>query len=143
MQRLRVKVGDRWFTVEVEDANARPLRVMVEGELFEVEIDEAGQATATPAPLRPVSNIKGRTPAASGLVPNDEGVITSPMHGKIVGILVKPGDVLQPGAEIALIEAMKMEQTIRLSKGGKVRAVHVQPGQQVKAGDPLMEIDTA
>lgn len=140
MERLRVKVGDRWYTVEVQDANARPLRVSVEGELFEVEIDDKGQAVATPAPLRPAPARKPS--AASGLEPNEEGIVASPMHGKVVGVLVKPGNVLQAGAEIVLIEAMKMEQTVRLSKGGTVRALHVKPGQQIKAGDPLLELDT-
>mgnify|MGYP005859052303 CR=1 FL=1 len=146
MRRLRVRVGDRWYTVEVGDLSARPVRVVVEGEPFEVEVEEDGGVHAVPARRRDAApsarSPQGAAPlTTSGVTPSEEGLVASPMHGKVVGVVVKPGDRLEPGAEVCLIEAMKMEQTVRVSRGGVVRAVHVQPGQQVRAGDPLLELD--
>ena len=49
--------------------------------------------------------------------------VTSPMPGSLVDVAVKEGDVVEPGQEICVVEAMKMQNVLRAPKGGKVRAL--------------------
>jgi len=67
-------------------------------------------------------------------------IIKSVMPGKIVQILVKPGEIIKPGAGILIIEAMKMENEIYCRNGGLVRSVNVVTGQTVECDVVLVEI---
>jgi biotin carboxyl carrier protein len=48
--------------------------------------------------------------------------------------------VLDAGDEICLLESMKMEQSVRMAKGGTVKNIKVKPGQAINAGTPLIEL---
>ena len=71
----------------------------------------------------------------------DDGIIKSPMSGKVLAIRVKPGDKVASGDEVSVVEAMKMEQSIRAPRAGTVKKVHVKPLQQVNIHAPLVELD--
>jgi biotin carboxyl carrier protein len=58
-----------------------------------------------------------------------------------MSILVRPGDRVSAGDEVCVVEAMKMEQSIRADRDGVVREVHVQPLDSVNANDPLIELE--
>jgi acetyl-CoA/propionyl-CoA carboxylase biotin carboxyl carrier protein len=68
------------------------------------------------------------------------GVVTSPMHGTILQLDAKPGDRVQAGDSVAVLEAMKMETSVTAPRAGEVTAVHVAAGQVVEAGQPIAEI---
>jgi biotin carboxyl carrier protein len=55
-------------------------------------------------------------------------------------VSVRVGDRVKPGDEVCVIEAMKMEQSMRVSREGVIKQVHVHAGQQVNAGDLLVEL---
>lgn len=63
--------------------------------------------------------------------------IISPMPGAIVSVSVKPGDFVQEGQELCIIEAMKMQNIIKSEHEGKIKAVHVKAGDSV-AVDALL-----
>ena len=63
------------------------------------------------------------------------------MPGRIVAVAVKVWDQAESGKEICIMETMKMEQSILLSRKGTVRAVFIRPGQNVAAGDPLIQLE--
>jgi propionyl-CoA carboxylase alpha chain len=63
------------------------------------------------------------------------------MPGRVISILVRPGDPVSTGQEVCVVEAMKMEQSIRAGIDGVVKAVHVQPMDSVSANDPLIELE--
>ncbi len=86
---------------------------------------------ATPAPA----------PAAPTPVPAGEGVVTAPMPGKILRILVKEGESIKTGQGLLVLEAMKMENEIPAPKDGVIKKIHVKEGDTVNTGDPLMEIE--
>jgi acetyl-CoA carboxylase biotin carboxylase subunit len=60
--------------------------------------------------------------------------VTAPMPGKIVQILVKPGDHVKPGQPLAVLEAMKMEHTLKAAADAQVKSVDVSAGEQVGEG---------
>ena len=63
------------------------------------------------------------------------------MAGKILAVTVRPGDTVSHLQEVCVVEAMKMEQSITTAEGGVIKAVHVQPLQQVNTDDPLVELE--
>ncbi len=65
----------------------------------------------------------------------------SPMPGQVLRILVAPGQQVKPGDGLIVLEAMKMEQTIKATIQGAVRAVRVEPAQVGAPGQMLVEIE--
>ncbi len=67
--------------------------------------------------------------------------ITAPMPGRIVRILVKPGDEVAHRQGVVVVEAMKMENELGAPKAGRVKEVAVTEGQSVEAGRLLVVIE--
>ena len=63
------------------------------------------------------------------------------MPGLIVQINVASGDRVRAGEVLMIIEAMKMQTSVRAERDSTVNAVKVEPGQQVEVKDLLLEID--
>ncbi|KAJ2767133.1 hypothetical protein IWQ56_003446, partial [Coemansia nantahalensis] len=70
-------------------------------------------------------------------------LVLAPMPGSIVSVAVAPGDVVAEGAEVAVVEAMKMQNVLRAPRAGVIKAVHVQPGATVAGDDVLVELEDA
>jgi biotin carboxyl carrier protein len=66
--------------------------------------------------------------------------LTAPLPGKITHVAVGPGDRVQAGDTLVVIEAMKMENELKASAPGTVAEVRVQPGQAVNPGDVLVVV---
>jgi biotin carboxyl carrier protein len=69
------------------------------------------------------------------------GHVSTPMPGRIVKLLVRPGDVVTARQGVIVVEAMKMENELRAPRGGTVSAVHVEEGATVEAGATLITIE--
>jgi biotin carboxyl carrier protein len=67
--------------------------------------------------------------------------LTAPMPGKILRVLVKPGDAVKARQGLVVVEAMKMENELRAAREGQVREVLVAEGQSVEAGTALVVVD--
>ena len=65
------------------------------------------------------------------------------MPGKIVQVLVKPGDTVKRGQALAVLEAMKMEHTLSAPADAKVASVDVAPGDQVTDGATVVRFEIA
>ena len=72
-----------------------------------------------------------------------EGVQTvkAPMPGKIVRVLVSPGDLVETGAGLVVVEAMKMQNEMKASRAGRVISVAVREGATVAAGEVLLTVE--
>jgi biotin carboxyl carrier protein len=64
--------------------------------------------------------------------------LTAPLPGKITRVAVRPGDTVDAGDTLLVIEAMKMENEFKAGAAGTVAEVRVAPGQAVNAGDVLV-----
>lgn len=69
------------------------------------------------------------------------GGLTAPMPGKVVAVTVKPGQHVEAGDVVAILEAMKMEHRLFAGAAGTVREVRVEPGAQVALWDVIAVID--
>ena len=71
------------------------------------------------------------------------GRVSAPMHGLLLEVRVAPGDVVESGQTLAVLEAMKMHYEILAEANGTVREVMAEAGKQVAAEDVLIEIEVA
>ncbi len=144
MTTIRVRIGEQWFTVEVGDLTQSPVQVTVDGETFEVEV-ESDAAPTPPRRGRPAGGLvvpdAPASPQSGSAAPVDDDILRSPMPGRVMSILVRPGDAVSTGDEVCVVEAMKMEQSILAHRDGVVKTVFVQPLDSVNANDPLVELE--
>lgn len=91
-----------------------------------------------PAPSKPTPAPK---PSPAAPAPSAGGtVVSAPMPGKILKVLVQPGAQVKNGQNIMVLEAMKMENEILSPSDGVVREVKVKEGDNVNTGDTLAVI---
>lgn len=100
--------------------------VRVNGKAFQVEVAANG-AVQDIAPAAPVKA-------------DQAGAITAALAGTVFKVLVKPGDVVNAGEPVAVLEAMKMENEVTAPAAGTVDAVFVREGDAVEMGDALLSV---
>jgi biotin carboxyl carrier protein len=124
-----LRLGDEVCRVIARPGESRGRYTLwLDGFRFETEaLDERARA---------IRELTGAAAAAAGPAP-----IVAPMPGMIVRISAQVGDQVQPGQGLVVMEAMKMENELRATTAGTVRAVLVQPGTAVDKGAVLMELD--
>jgi len=116
-----------------EPGAAEIYTVEVNGKSFVVQVNEGGDIEG----LKPVGAASDAvaTPAAG----TGESQ-PAPLAGNIFKVLVQPGQLVQEGDLVIILEAMKMETEIRAFKAGTVSAVGVKVGDAVSVGDSLLTI---
>jgi len=67
--------------------------------------------------------------------------LSAPMPGKVVRVLVSPGDAVEAGQGLLVVEAMKMQNELKASRAGRVSVIHAREGATVAAGEPLATIE--
>lgn len=135
----------------------RKFVVNVNGNNYEVDVEEVGGApisqsvAVSPAqPVAPPAPVAAPAPApapeAALSAPVSTGTegsvkITAPMPGTILDIRVKPGDAVDKGTIVIILEAMKMENEILSPQQATVASVNVTKGQQVNSGDTMLTLN--
>jgi glutaconyl-CoA/methylmalonyl-CoA decarboxylase subunit gamma len=137
--KLNVKIGEKNYTVEIGDLNARPILAVVDGELFEVTPQTSEQPHARKeTAAHPEAAPKGADlPSALA----SEKSLHAPLPGTVIEIFVKDGDEIESGQVVLVIEAMKMKNSIRSTRDGKIAAVLVEAGQTVNHKQTLLEFE--
>jgi biotin carboxyl carrier protein len=79
--------------------------------------------------------------AAGRFTAEGRQAVTSPMPGKVVKVLVRPGDEVKQGQGLVVVEAMKMENELKSPKDGKVVEVVAAEGQAVEANAKLCTVE--
>ena len=143
------RAGGRWFCrldgreLEVDAILVRPdvLSLRIGNLTYEVESERAENglqlwigSACFAAEVRDPRSLRIRSRAREDHGPRK---IIASMPGKVVRLLVQPGDSIQAGTGIVVVEAMKMQNEIKSPKNGKVEKVLVSPGEAVNAGDVL------
>jgi len=70
-----------------------------------------------------------------------DGSIVSPMPGQVLKILVSKGDAVEKGQTLCIVEAMKMEHSLKSPFSGQVEDINCSEGQSVSLGDLLLSIN--
>jgi 3-methylcrotonyl-CoA carboxylase alpha subunit len=69
------------------------------------------------------------------------GGLVAPMNGSIVRVLVEPGQAIKAGTALVVLEAMKMEHSIRAPQAGTIKALYCAEGDMVSEGAALVELE--
>jgi oxaloacetate decarboxylase (Na+ extruding) subunit alpha len=120
-------------SVVTSDDGEEIYTVKVEGREYTVTVSNGGDITG-------VKTIGGAAPATGAAPAGDGEPVPSPLAGNIFKVLVKPGQAVQEGEKIMVLEAMKMETDISAPRAGTVTAIHAKEGDAVTVGDALVNI---
>ena len=126
---LSLLIGSKSYDVSIAGGT-----VHVDGVPVEVSI----VASRPLAPSRAEGSRGGVTAGPAGEGPQQ---VTAPMPGKIVKLLVKPGDRVEPRQGLVVVEAMKMENELRARAAGTVKEVRAIEGATVEAGAILVVLE--
>ncbi|WP_278433263.1 sodium-extruding oxaloacetate decarboxylase subunit alpha [Stutzerimonas kunmingensis] len=110
--------------------------VEVNGKSFVVRVNEGGDIEG----IKPVGSESGIAAATAAPAAGTGEPQPAPLAGNIFKVLVQPGQMVQEGDLVIILEAMKMETEIRAFKAGTVSAVNVKVGDAVSVGDSLLMI---
>ena len=154
--KVKVIVDGVEYEVEVEELPGGRFRVSFEGKEYEVKaqglgIDLGALASASesvqsapvvsaPAPVPSSVGVSSPAPVEGPSASAGEGLVSAPMPGKVLRVLVKEGESVKTGQGLLVLEAMKMENEIPAPMDGVVKKIHVKEGDTVNTGDPLIEI---
>jgi biotin carboxyl carrier protein len=112
------------YDAYVEETPSGTLVVAIDGQRFEIEVRDPRRWSRQ----------------AAGVGGSAVQSITSPMPGKVVRVLVSPGDVVEAGQGIVVVEAMKMQNELKAARDGIVLALPAKEGSTVAAGELLATI---
>eukprot|EP00753_Platysulcus_tardus_P021977 PLAT9184.1.p2 GENE.PLAT9184.1~~PLAT9184.1.p2 ORF type:complete len:696 (-),score=347.80 PLAT9184.1:427-2514(-) len=68
-------------------------------------------------------------------------LLLSPMPGSLVSVAVKPGDKVVAGQELAVVEAMKMQNVLRAAKSGIIKEINCEPGSTLAVDEQILELE--
>ncbi|CAM9867853.1 unnamed protein product [Ectocarpus fasciculatus] len=145
----RVTHGETALLIEVEGRlgdlvtacfiDGRPVTVQVERRGPALRLSHAG-IVAEALVLAP------RAAALAALMPVKEPpdlsrFLLSPMPGLLMSLAVEEGQAVKAGEELAVVEAMKMENILRAARDGRVAKVHAGPGESLAVDQAILEFD--
>ncbi len=128
-------------TAEILFCERGAIRLAIDGIQREFRITEVGEKLYVASSLGSSVVIRLlRHPIPQSA--DSSGAASSPMPGVVLKILVSEGQQVSAGDALLILEAMKMEQTIRAAADGFVETIKVQTGQVVSPGDVLVQVRT-
>ena len=141
----RVRLGDRWLeadfisvgrfmrSLRLEDGTQVSLVHHRDGNTHEISLDGSTVYVDIIDPL--AAKRRRREDEVGGT-----GTVKAMMPGRVVRVLVAPGDTVRKGTSLLILEAMKMENDIQAAADGTVDELFVTAGQTVEAGADLLHI---
>jgi geranyl-CoA carboxylase alpha subunit len=137
-----VRHGDGQVVVEVMECGDNTARLVVDGRRQSVLYSAPGAGILDLSIDGQSLHFRNRIAfAASAEETAGGGQVVAPMHGNLLEVLVKPGDQVEIGTRLAVLEAMKMQHDILAEIAGTVIEVAAVAGNQVAADDLLVEIE--
>ena len=132
---------DRSGDASIRAAGDGVYSVLIDDRSFEVRLDSGvawNRGRVMPLEVQDPRNIPQRSASGARSGPAQ---ITSPMPGKVVRILKSPGDEVEAGEGVLVVEAMKMQNELKAPKAGRIASVSAAEGAAVKTGEILAVIE--
>jgi 3-methylcrotonyl-CoA carboxylase alpha subunit len=115
-----------------EGGTATALATIVESDEIVFVLREGRQTE-----LRLIDPLEGDVEGAGG----GSGQVEAPMHGRLLALFVEEGEMVEQGARLAIVEAMKMEHSLTAPRAGRIADIAAAVGAQVQQGARLMTIE--
>ena len=145
MKQYRFKINGNQYNVDINSVEGNIASVSVNGTSYQVELEDAPAAPVQAVPVQPSVIVPAAAPVQAAPVakPAASGAgkpVTSPLPGVIIAVKVNVGDSVKAGQEVAVLEAMKMENSIEAVQDGTVTAIHVAKGDSILEGAAIVTI---
>jgi pyruvate carboxylase subunit B len=146
----QITLGDETVSAHVEDIPGTPVRLVTIGREVHRVVARKGatrgsytlwvdgyrfEGEALDERARAIRDITAASSKSSGPAP-----VNAPMPGMVIRVSVAVGDHVTAGQGVIVMEAMKMENELRASAAGVVKAVHAEVGKAVEKGAVLVEL---
>jgi biotin carboxyl carrier protein len=151
MKEYRYEINGKRYRVRIREIHGDKAVVQVNDQNYQVGFSTAqvpdpktAGPEAYPASPAGAPSPEAAAPAPASVKPlqaPSNGVITAPMPGVILKVLVDEGDMVNAGDTVMIIEAMKMENEIKAPVSGTVKSISVESGDSVNTGEALMQIE--
>jgi len=141
-ERVRYRVETDWrpgLDCFEGTVNGTPIAVQVERRGHGFRLAHAGHAADYQVLSRRAAALRALMPVKRP--PDLSRFLLSPMPGLLVRVSVGPGDAVKAGQEVAVVEAMKMENLLRAEQDGTVAAVLAEPGASLAVDQPIVEFE--
>ena len=140
----RLRIDGREYVVQVQSLDDATLLLTTNGQQYRVDIARTGRERliAVGGETYRFAPESG-TPAAHGIAAVASPEIVAPMPGRVLQVLVQPGDHVDAGDGLLLLEAMKMENRLVAEAAGAVVEVRVSAGDMVEGGQVLAVLSYA
>ena len=119
-------INDRVYRCELETSPGGVVEVIVNGKRI-------------PVAVRDKKHLRGQ--AGAGADASGQVKLSAPMPGKVVRLLLNPGDEVAANQGVMIVEAMKMQNEVQSPRAGKIAEIKVTEGQTVNAGEILAVIE--
>jgi biotin carboxyl carrier protein len=145
--RYSVTLNGKTHLVDALSLEHGAVSMLIDSQSFSVEFDEQGDEVAvlvrnqvTRVDVADERKLRMRA-AAGGFTAEGKQLISAPMPGKVVKVLVKVGDEVTEGQGLVVVEAMKMENELRSPKAGKVTELFAKEGATVENNAKLVVVE--
>lgn len=137
--KVNLTIEGKQYQVTLKDLTARPIIAEVDGQAYEVwpEDEEAPTPTAISSSSKPAAT----STTTSAPVTAGNLTLNAPLPGVIISIEVKEGQAVTSGQELYVLEAMKMKNSIKADRNGKIASIHVTSGDLVKHNQLIMTFE--
>lgn len=145
MKQYRFKINGNQYNVDINSVEGNIASVSVNGTSYQVELEDAPAAPVQAVPVQtsvitPAAASAQAAPAPKPAASGAGKPVTSPLPGVIIAVKVNVGDSVKAGQEVAVLEAMKMENSIEAVQDGTVTAIHVAKGDSILEGAAIVTI---
>jgi biotin carboxyl carrier protein len=142
----RVKLGDKTYDVDLRKTHGSSFLALVGNRAFDFSISADGDDLLMISRhgvnrVTLVDTRRRRLETGGGRVISGRVELKAMMPGRVVNVLVKPGDEVAADQGVLVVEAMKMENELKTPKAGKVLEIRVSVGQAVEKGEILALIE--
>jgi biotin carboxyl carrier protein len=142
--RFRMNGGEE-RRADVAEITPNVYSVLLDGRSYEARVEQTSDGlvvvvNGTRFPIE-VRDPRRWSAQAGGKAGGGVQNLMAPMPGKVVRVLARPGDVVEAGQGILVVEAMKMQNEMKAARGGRVLSIAVREGATVKADEVLARIE--
>ncbi len=142
-EQFTIKIRDKEYSVSIKKIDSRKYIVKIGNKTYEVEVSRKGIEIPNIQSKR-LTSLDSRsipTSVAAAKVVGEGHLIRTSIPGRIMKVLVRPGDRVERQTVVALLESMKMQLEIRAGRRGVVKKVLVKPGDVVNVNDVIAVVE--